>query len=160
MFLLLSQVLLAVGIGTFNPDYVDPPWTHHQQYHKLAVALTEGHFYLDDEPSQELQAMENPYDYRQRKADSVSSIWDTAYYNGRYYCYFGILPVFLYYLPWYLVTGTAFPTYLGVLINACFMSIGIFFLLDALVTRYFKKLPWAPSCFWISACWQEAGFSW
>ena len=140
LFLLLSQVLLAVGIGTFNPDYVDPPWTHHQQYHKLAVALTEGHFYLDDEPSQELQAMENPYDYRQRKADSVSSIWDTAYYNGRYYCYFGILPVFLYYLPWYLVTGTAFPTYLGVLINACFMSIGIFFLLDALVTRYFKKL--------------------
>ncbi|HIR28964.1 MAG TPA: hypothetical protein IAB84_13455 [Candidatus Choladousia intestinigallinarum] len=138
--LLLSQMLLAAGIGTYNPDYVNPPWDHHKQYHKLAVAITDGHFYLDDEPTLQLKAMENPYDYRQRKAESVPFTWDTAYYEGKYYCYFGILPVFLYYLPWYLLTGTAFPTYLGVLLNAAFLAVGVFFLLDTLVVRYFKKI--------------------
>ena len=29
--------------------------------------------------------------------------WDTAFYQGKYYCYFGIVPVLLFYLPFNVV---------------------------------------------------------
>ncbi len=129
----------CIGISQGDPRYCDPPWAHHYQYHQLAVSLTEGHFYLDIEPSEDLMAMENPYDNNQRDADQVEFQWDTAYFNGKYYSYFGILPVFVYYLPYYLITGQAFPTYVGILINVAFIIAGAYFLLRALARKYFPN---------------------
>ena len=137
--LLVAQVSVAVAITVRDPNYVEPPWAHHYQYHELAVSISEGHFYLNEEPSEELMAMENPYDTNERHARGVPYAWDTAYYNGKYYSYFGVLPVFVYYLPYYLITGQAFPTYIGILINAAALAIGVFFLLDALVRRFFPN---------------------
>ena len=109
LLLCLMVALLGgcAGIARSNTQYCNPPWAHHYQYHQLAVSITEGHFYLDIEPSEELMAMDNPYDRNQRDADHVEFQWDTAYYNGKYYSYFGVLPVFIYYLPYYLITGQA-----------------------------------------------------
>lgn len=137
---MLVEFAAASGIAMGNTAYCNPPWIHHYQYHELAVALTEGHFYLDIEPSRELEAMDNPYDKGQRDADNVDAQWDTAYYNGKYYCYFGILPVLVYYLPYYLLTGEAFPTFAGILINTAFIIAGVFFLLDRLVKKYFQRV--------------------
>ncbi len=136
--LMLAELAIASGIAMGNTTYCDPPWAHHYQYYELAVSLTEGHFYLDIEPSQELLEMENPYDNGQRNADDVEYQWDTAFYNGKYYCYFGILPVLVYYLPWYLLTGTAFPTFVGIIINTAVIIAGVTSLLHRLIKRYFK----------------------
>ena len=31
-------------------------------------------------------------------------LWDTAYYNGKFYVYFGILPLLIFFLPYYAIT--------------------------------------------------------
>ena len=49
------------------------------QYQKLAQALLQGHFYLDDVPSAALQAMDNPYDTAARDSAGVPYLWDHAY---------------------------------------------------------------------------------
>ena len=137
--LLSAQLAVASGIILGNQTYCDPPWVHHYQYHQLAVAISEGHFYLDTEPSQELKAMDNPYDRNERDAQGVDFQWDTAYYNGKYYCYFGVLPVLVYYLPYYLLTGGAFPTFAGIMINCAAIITGSCMLLYAFVKNYFRR---------------------
>ena len=56
-----------------------------------------------------LKSLSNPYDYRLRSMTlepaGVSYLWDAAYYIGRYYVYFGIVPELLFFLPYYLATG-------------------------------------------------------
>ena len=56
------------------------------------------------------------------KETGENYLWDTAYYEGHYYVYFGVVPVLLFYLPFYLVTGANFPTAIGVLIGMVFSS--------------------------------------
>lgn len=140
MILVLIQLMIVI-FSTFSiPRYVNPKWEHHFQYENLAKSLTEGHFYLDEEPLQKLKDMENPYDSNLRSAQDVPFVWDQAYYNGKYYVYFGIVPVLAFYLPYYLVTGAGFPTVLGIIICEIALAFGILFLLDSLFRRYFKKV--------------------
>lgn len=94
---------VIMGLGIFHPNNGINAASHHHQYNLLAEAILEGHFYLSDEPTEALVNMENPYDRRER--DKVMAEtgerykWDTAYYNGKYYVYFGIVPVLLFFLP-------------------------------------------------------------
>ena len=76
-----------------NPDYMN-------QYELLAESLSNGHVYIDyDDVDPKLLALDNPYDPEARKAAGVSFHWDHAFYKGRYYMYFGVVPVFLLFLP-------------------------------------------------------------
>ncbi len=74
-----------------QPDYV-----------QAADAVLKGQVYLDIEASDELLKLENPYDPGSR--DGVLYLWDHAFYEGHYYMYFGIAPVYTVYLPFYLFT--------------------------------------------------------
>ncbi|MFT7794713.1 UNVERIFIED_CONTAM: hypothetical protein ODY05_16615, partial [Salmonella enterica subsp. enterica serovar Enteritidis] len=91
-------------------------------YADLARAMADGHLYLDEEPPQWLQEMEDPYDKGARdeaqKQSGEPYLFDVAYYDGHYYVYFGVVPVVLFYLPFYLLTGANFPTAIGVLVMA------------------------------------------
>ena len=142
---LLLQIGLFTGAVLLNPIYREVPWEHHMQYHKLAVALSEGHLYLDDVPPASLLTMENPYDFdsRDRILENTGEecLWDVAYYHGAYYVYFGVVPVLVFYLPWYLVTGTAFPTWVGILIVGILLIVGTFWLTYELRRKYFPKVP-------------------
>ena len=53
--------------------------------------------------------MKNPYDTIALQAAGIGYRADYAYHNGKYYVYFGIVPVLLLYLPYYLLTGGALP---------------------------------------------------
>ena len=147
--ILAAVILLQIGLFTgavlLNPIYREVPWEHHMQYHKLAVALSEGHLYLDDVPPTSLLTMENPYDFdsRDRILENTGEecLWDVAYYHGAYYVYFGVVPVLVFYLPWYLVTGTAFPTWVGILIVGILLIVGTFWLTYELRRKYFPKVP-------------------
>ena len=109
------------------------------QYQKLAQALLQGHFYLNDVPSAALQAMDNPYDTAARESAGVPYLWDHAYYQGKYYVYFGVLPCLVFYVPWLLLTGTGFPTWLGVAICDCAYVAGIAYLLTRISRRWFPR---------------------
>lgn len=139
MGILYLQIILMMLLIVQNPKYRYPPWKHHYQYEKLAVALSEGHFYLEDEPTEELKSLGNPYDNKLRKQEKVKFLWDHAYYNGHYYVYFGVVPVLIFYLPYYLVTGNGFPTVFGIFISGILFATGLMILIHALVRRYFKK---------------------
>jgi len=134
------QIIAMVLLASANPRYVNPRWLHHQQYQKLAVALANGRFYLEEVPPEELMALENPYDTQLRKSEGVSYIWDQAYYNGRYYVYFGVVPVLLLYLPYYVLTGNALPNYLVVIICEIGFFVGVMLLLKEIVKRFFKNI--------------------
>lgn len=130
----LLTILCAIGILLLafaihredRPLTVPRPQTE-AEYFRASIyvlqadAILKGQPWLALEPSEELQALENPYDPAARR--SVSYRWDFAYRNGRYYCYFGIAPVLLFYLPFYAVTGS-FPDVL--LANVVFSVVAVF----------------------------------
>jgi hypothetical protein len=115
-----------------------------QQYAELAKSISEGHFYLNEDPPQWLKDMSDPYDKGARdeaqKETGESYLFDVAYFEGHYYVYFGIVPVILFYLPFYLLTGANFPTAIGVLVMAILFVLGATALLDRFARYHFKSV--------------------
>lgn len=139
---ILANVAVWVAVAQINDAFVKPEWVHHQQYHKLAVALSNGEVSIPIGIEEEIAALANPYDGTLRgSVPNAFDGWDTAFYNGQFYVYFGLLPALLFYLPWYLLFGTAFPTWAGVLTMSIVSLLGIFYLMRQLVKHYFPKTP-------------------
>ena len=125
------------GLATEN--YNVAFWDHeskisfvYEQYGALAHSLLNGRLDLEADPPAELLALENPYDAGARDAAQINDIhWDHAFYNGRYYVYFGIAPCLLFQLPFEALTGIQNLAYapcmvvLGLLLlAACFGLVG------------------------------------
>lgn len=113
---------------------------HRNQYELMAEAILDGHIDFDYGDEDSLSQLENPYDPVARKEAGVKYHWDHAYYNGHYYMYFGIVPVFLVFLPYRILTGTALTTYHATQIFVAFSVVGIFVLFDLLSKLFFKNL--------------------
>lgn len=140
-------------------------------YSRLANSLIEGKTYYEDENNSEaiLNKMDNPYDTFKRE-EIFSNLdyyylWDSAFYEGHYYSYFGVVPAVLFYVPFQLITGlnlsTDFIVYVITVITAILSvlllhqivkkylkkcSVGLFFLLSLILiyctgTLYFLKFP-------------------
>ncbi len=82
---------LVKGIESYDP-YI-------QQFD----AFMKGQLHLDIVPDSGLVLLENPYDYSAR--EGLDYLWDRAFFNGKYYSYFGIAPLLTVYFPFYLITG-------------------------------------------------------
>ena len=119
---------------------------HHQQYQELTESLLKGKVSLDIEPTKELLELENPYDYYLRtkieeETNKKIGQWDHAFYNGKYYVYFGIGPAIFGYLPYYVLFGKHITNYVIVLVISILTLIGMLFLLKEVTKRYFKNIP-------------------
>ena len=134
------------GLATEN--YNVAFWDHeskisfvYEQYGALAHSLLNGRLDLMQDPPEELLALDNPYDSTAREAVQVNSLWDHAYYNGRYYVYFGIVPCLLFQLPFEAVTGIQNLAY-----PPCMIVMGLLFLLASfgavhqVVRRWFSQV--------------------
>lgn len=117
--------------------------THHQQYYELIDAFKDGHLYLKDDASKEMTELDNPYDTRERELKKVTYKWDHAYYDGKYYVYFGAAPAILLYLPYNLITGNDLPNYIAVFIFGIMIMIGILLLLWEIIKKWFRNTPFA-----------------
>lgn len=143
----LSLLLVLTTLG--NPSFVNTTFTHHTQYAELADAFLDGQLYLHKEVPAFLTEMENPYDYAARdaaaKAANSTYAWDTAYYDGHYYVYFGVLPVLLFYLPFKALTGQDLPNIAVIQILLPIFVIAAFLLVSKIAKKYFdtKKIPFA-----------------
>ena len=115
-----------------------------QQYAELARAMAKGQLYLDETPPEWLQNMDDPYDKGARdelqKETGEEYLFDVAYHDGKYYVYFGVVPVLLFYLPCYLTTGADFPTAMGVLFAVIMFVLGCSALLDRFARYHFKRV--------------------
>lgn len=113
------------------------------EYHFLTESLAEGHTWLKQTPPKYLQEMDNPYDttmrYQHYEETGEWYQWDAAYYEGKYYVYFGVIPALLFYLPYYLLTGTMLSNTMVVFLAAAISMIFLARLLKVTVERYFPK---------------------
>lgn len=138
-------VVLLMGLAWklvhINPVCVISPWPHHKQYQELAEAMRGGRLYLDMEPSQGLVNAENPYDTIYLQANGIDYRADYAYFEGRYYVYFGVVPELLLYLPAYILTGHHMPNYMAVYLFYCGFIVAVFALFYEAVKRWFDKTP-------------------
>lgn len=72
-------------------------------YYQQFVAYTKGQLNIDGPVSADLLTAANPYNPYTRDNDLV--LWDHAFYNGKYYSYYGHAPIYLVMLPIYWVSG-------------------------------------------------------
>ncbi len=99
---IIFLIRLGYDLAFSNEKLVNDPPGHHAQYQELAIALDEGHVSLDNYTADaSLIAKENPYDTLALMAEGIPFKMDYAYYEGKYYVYFGIIPELTFYYPWY-----------------------------------------------------------
>ncbi len=145
---ILAEILLLLGITFMNPAFAGNPSRHTSQYQKLAESFMEGQLYLEEEPPEFLAEMENPYDRVERenqiRLHGESVHWDAAYFEGRYYVYFGVLPVLMLYLPFQMFTGAALPNLFAIQFYLCLFVVGSFLLIARIIKKYFshRKIPY------------------
>lgn len=141
----LTIIILLIFSGFFltqsNKLFTESSKQHHQQYKELAEALCDGRLYIDDEPSEGLLQAANPYDTIYLQANGISYKADYAYFEGRYYVYFGLIPELLLYLPCYLLTGKLLPNKIAVFCFYAVFVIAVFLLLREVIRRWFKDVP-------------------
>ncbi len=134
-------LLLGHKLVTSNPICVKSPWPHHSQYQELAHSLDMGTVALQREVSPQLLEKENPYDTIALLAEQIPFHMDYAFYDGQYYVYFGPVPEFLLYYPYYKQTGEDLPNYKAFYCFYAVFIVGVFGLLWELAHKTAKKLP-------------------
>lgn len=110
----------------------------------LFDAFRKGRIDLDLEVDPKLLALKNPWDPGERGAAHVSYYWDHAFYNGKYYSYYGPLPVMIVSFPFYFLSGCRFvPTAFGLeLIGMAFLIPSFLFLMVEIFRLIQKKVNW------------------
>lgn len=157
--LLIGSMAFLWGTDDPNPD----SWGSERagardEYAMLARAfLDDGTLYLSQTPPDYLMNMddisngadrlcgnENIYDPSARKkmqfdaGSNVAPKLDVAYYNGKYYVYFGVIPALIAYVPFHAITGGDLSNTLALFPALLVFAIFSFLLLDLLVRR---KIP-------------------
>ena len=123
----LLTLLIAVSACVFvsRPDRNWDRWGRHEkQYEEQTQAFLQGQIPLLYEAPAFLREMDNPYDYEARYVRAAEegsyTLIDTAYYDGRYYMYFGVVPVLLTFFPVALIMGRIVKTWMVVWLYALF----------------------------------------
>ncbi len=130
----LICILTAAGYFSTFENGEDIPYpleeniTAYDPYVQQFDAFMKGQLNIDFEPSDEFLEIENPYDPEQR--DGVYYLYDRAYFDGKYYSYFGVAPIVTVIMPHYKLTGTipsaAKIQFVFMIIFAIFMPLCVF----------------------------------
>ena len=103
---LVPGMILAAQDTNPIPYPLEGPVSDYSAHIQQFDAFQKGQICLDLPVDPRLATMENPYDTSARNALGVSYHWDRAFFGGRYYSYFGVVPVLLAYYPFYWITGS------------------------------------------------------
>ena len=79
-------------------------------YSEFTKSIVSGKISLDFpvENRNKLLKLKNYHDYSERTKDRNLYLFDAAFYKGKYYCYYGVTPVFTVLLPLSLITGEVY----------------------------------------------------
>lgn len=153
---ILAAALAGTVLFCTLPMSLSPVWNgeipeHRNQFEVLAESILDGRFDLDyGDMDPKLLEMENPYDPEMRIELDVHYHYDHAFYNGKYYMYFGIVPVLMLFLPFRLITGSPLTTYHATQIFAALFIAGLFSLFYFLAKKFFRTMSFAV-CLSLSA---------
>lgn len=111
------------------------------QYGALAHSLLDGRLDLEQDPPPALQELANPYDTAARTQSAPDALWDVAYYQGRYYVYFGIVPCLLFQLPFEALTGVGdLPPSLPMILLSWLFLLAAFGCIRQAAQRWFPRM--------------------
>jgi len=141
IILLLSSCAFYLSSCSLSSNSDEIPKHNQYQYQTLTEALLKGHVYLDLPVAEELKNLDNPYDtlVRNKKVEG-KTWWDYAYYNGKYYSYFGIVPCLLLYLPYRVITGSHLRNFIALSITVSFFCFSVFYFYYQLFKKYYKNI--------------------
>jgi len=152
--MLVFNFLVSYSVCGFKDNELAPKWRKMYSHH-MTDALLKRQLHLDIEVPKALLAAERPYDdvYRKRNSliisDSVKKdtlenaiLWDYSYYKGKYYSYYGVLPVIILFAPYKLLTGDYLPSSMGAFLFASIATVLLMLLWKQIAQTYIKKLPY------------------
>lgn len=155
----IIQALFFWRVVHYNSFFLDPSTGNGEQYYQLTESLTEGHTYLNMQVPQSIIDLEDPYDasVRDRSLQEGEGYpHDVAYYNGHYYVYFGVGPVIVFLLPYYLITGAHLPIHIALYIAAMLVALAAMGLLSQIIKKWIPKTSFLVylmfSCLFINGC--------
>lgn len=136
----LAACVFVLNTSTEKTPYPLPGNTEdYNPYIQQFDAFMKGQLHLDAEPPEELAELDNPYDKDSR--EGIYYLWDRAYYNGKYYSYFGTGPILTGYLPYYIIKhelpSYRFITSLYTMLFTLFFTLSLF----KWVEVFKKKIP-------------------
>ena len=141
-FVFVAVVLLLVR-GDMVYDLFKNPDTN-QMNKEIVDSFEAGQVSMLETPSDEMLALENPYDLSQRSEAGVSYPWDHLFYDGKYYSYYGIGTVLTLFLPYHLITGNYFPslwaTFIYSIAGIIFLSLSYYVFITRLVPKISKGI--------------------
>lgn len=116
---------------------------HHTYYYynHLAKAFLNGQLHLKIKPPEELLKLPNQYDPDLNRKFRNSGSHDLSLYKGRFYLYFGAVPVLLLYIPFQLITKHDLPDGFANVIFCFGTLIWLILLLTHLKKKYFGGIP-------------------
>lgn len=136
---------VILGLATFFQAWIGSvgfldPWPRTTDYYDLlAAGLANGRLDLGVDPPPEFAALDDPYSLEARA--KMPPLWDTSYYEGKFYLYWGPAPTLPLALA-KLVGGIR----LGDNLLALGYLVGLAFLLQSLIKmiwrRWFSHLAW------------------
>jgi hypothetical protein len=130
--IIFSWICAYTSIGNDMRPYQD-------QYNKYLVdALIAGRTNLEAGNPEKMLKAEQPYNWRWLEANGYkkNADWfdDWVFYKGKFYCYFGVVPAILLYVPYKLITGDYLSNQGGI-----FLFVAISVILLARLWRFFVK---------------------
>ncbi|WP_289093631.1 hypothetical protein [uncultured Bifidobacterium sp.] len=134
-----GDIVNSYATRTFSETFSH--WIDLNQYQQLADAFLHGRLNLDLDVDPALAQLDNPYDFtlRQNLGKNGSVIyWDHAFFNGKYYMYFGALPALLLFVPYQALTGSWLPSPIAVLICGVIAIVALSALIVLLLKRFFN----------------------
>ena len=132
--------------NTPNHDLLVPlPQTPEQYeandfYIQMLAAYTSGQLNLPYPADPRLEQVTNVYDNSELFTKQIPFLWDHAYYDGKYYVYFGVAPLLTIYYPIYLVTGEAPCAALAAFIATVYAILGLYFGVTRLIRTLLRQV--------------------
>ena len=143
LFTLIFSVDSGWIPGSDNPIQWNPSRAgHHGINDRVVDAILARQLHLDIEVHESLLNARLPYSATYRDENNVEALWDHVYFEGRYYSYFGIVPVLILFLPYHLITSNYLSATAATLIFSALGAIGMLLLWRELVVKYLKDIPY------------------
>ena len=146
LLLLFSWFCAFTSSTKFSCEH--PPFRQYNEF--LVDALLAGQTHLEFGNPEKLLKAERPYDLLWLKDNNYKSgvdwVGDWVWYKGKFYCYFGVVPAVILYVPYKVFTGDYLSNHAGIFL---FMAVAVVFM--ALLWRLCVKryMPNARFAFYL-----------
>ena len=143
LIVVILYELYAMGYGKTYENFVSyDEKVYKDPYKLLTESIMEGKISLDfpTKYKEQLTELENYKDYSEKVFSNIPYLFDVAFYEGNYYCYYGIVPVLTVMLPIAMLTGICCYSNIACIIYAAITIILLHVIYQKLLKKFNIKL--------------------